>query len=338
MLISKKLLKRIEEKKKTLDSHRPLDKLQLEVLKEKFVVEYVYNSTSIEGNTLTLNETKLILQEGITIGKKSMREHLDVTNQKEAFEWMEEFIKKMHRSKASGTSKTLSSNGKELTESDILHLHKLTLKGISDHWAGRYKTSQNRILGSKLKTVLPDQVHIEVRKLIDTINKNPKGYNPIELTTIVHHEIARIHPFVDGNGRTARLLCNLILMKKGYPPIIIRTTERKKYFDCLEKANFGNLKPFAEFIALRVEESLIIYLNALTKTTEKNELIPLSELEKKAPYSQEYLSLLARKGILPATKINNIWHSTEEELEKYITHKNSISDRLKRQQTDIFIN
>lgn len=299
--MSQKLYARILEKKKILDKLRPLDKLQLQKLKEEFLVGYVYNSTSIEGNTLSLNETRLILNEGITIGGKSLREHLDVTNQKEAIEWIEGFIKEK----------------RIITESDILALHKITLKGISDYWAGRYKTSQNRIVGSKLKTTSPYKVSSEMGNLIYNINKNPEKYNPIELAAFAHHELVKIHPFVDGNGRVARILCNLILMNKGYPPIIIRKTERKKYFNCLEKAHFGNFKDFIDFIALRAEESLIRYINALVKTTKKNELLPLKELAKGTLYSQEYLSLLARRGLLPATKINEVWHSTKEELERY---------------------
>lgn len=302
MLISEKLYKRILERKKILDSYRPLDKLQLHKLKEEFLVEYVYNSTSIEGNTLTLNETKLVLQEGITIGGKSLREHLDVTNQKEAINYIETFIK----------------GKKEIKEADIITLHRITLKGISDYWAGRYKTSQNRIVGSKHKTTPPYKVSSEMNSLIYVINKNPRKYNPIELAAAVHHELARIHPFVDGNGRTARLFCNLILINKGYAPIIIRTKERKKYFDSLEKAHFGNLKLFINFIGLRVEESLMRYVSALAKTTKENELLPLSVLAKETTYSQEYLSLLARRGILPATKIDDVWHSSREEIKKYM--------------------
>lgn len=302
MLISQKLYTRILEKKRILDSLRPLNKLQLQKLKEEFLIEYVYNSTSIEGNTLTLNETRLVLEKGVTIGGKSLREHLDVTNQKEAIEWIEDFIKRK----------------KEIRESDILILHKITLKEISNYWAGKYKTSQNRIVGSKLKTTQPYKVGSEMGNLVYNINKNPKCYNPIELAAFAHHELVRIHPFVDGNGRVARLLCNLILISKGYPPIMIRTKERKKYFDCLEKAHFGNLKTFVDFIALRVEESLMRYVNALIKTTKKNELLPLAELAKGTPYSQEYLSLLARRGLLPATKIEGIWYSNREELEKYM--------------------
>lgn len=306
MLISQRLYNRISERKKALDSIRPLNKLQLQKLKEEFLVEYIYNSTSIEGNTLTLNETKLVLEEGVTIGGKSLREHLDITNQREAISYIESFIKEK----------------KKLKEADIIMLHRFTLKGISDYWAGRYKTSQNRIVGSRHKTTMPYKVSSEMDNLAYFINDNPSKFNTVELAAFAHHEIARIHPFVDGNGRTARLLCNLILMSKGYPPIIIRTKEREKYFDCLEKAHSGNLKAFVDFTGLRVEESLIRYMNAFTKTTKENELLSLSILAKETPYSQEYLSLLARRGLLASTKINGVWQSSREEIKKYIELKN----------------
>jgi len=301
MPITKTILERIQEKKKELDKLRPLDKLSLEKLKGEFLIEYIYNSTSIEGNTLSLNETKLVLEEGITIGGKSLREHLDVINQKEAFSWIENWIKEK----------------KNIREADILTLHQITLKGISEYWAGKYKTSENRIIGSKLKTTAPYKVQSEMGNLIYKLNANPEKYNPIELAAFAHHEIARIHPFVDGNGRVARLLCNLIIMKNGYPPIIIRNKDRKKYFASLEKAHFGDLSIFINFIAKMEEESLMRYLNALTKTTANNELLPLSFLAKETPYSQEYLSLLARRSVLPATKINGVWYSSKEEVKKY---------------------
>lgn len=302
MVIKEKIIDRIYKKRKTLDKFRPFDTFQLNKLREDFIIEYAHNSTAIEGNTLTLNETKLILQEGITIGGKSLREHLDVTNQKEAFLWIEELIKEK----------------REIKESDIMTLHRITLKGISDYWAGRYKESENRIIGSKLKTTPPYKVHFEMENLVYILNHNPSKLNDIELAAFAHHEFVKIHPFVDGNGRTARLISNLILMKKGYPPIILGKFERKKYFDSLEKAHFGNMQLFFNFIEKKVEESLILYLNAFSKSNEKNRLISLLELSEKTPYSQEYLSLLARRGILPAVKINRVWHMTEEELKRYM--------------------
>ncbi|MFH1916803.1 MAG: Fic family protein [Nanoarchaeota archaeon] len=296
-MINAALYKRIIEKTKDLNRHKPFDKLQLQKLKEQFAIQYIYNSTAIEGNTITLQETELILGQGITIGGKSLREHLDITNQREALTWIEQ--------KTKG----------RLLEADMLTLHRITLKGISDFWAGRYKTSQNRILGSRLKTTPPHKVYSEILNLMHVINKNPEKLNPIELSAWAHHEIARIHPFVDGNGRTARLLCNLILMKAGYPPVIIRNKDRKKYIDCLEKAHFGDLNPFVDFIGKAVEESLMLYLNAFERSTAEKDLVPLSEL--KTHYSQEYLSLLARRGSLSAVKINGAWHSSKKELGLY---------------------
>jgi Fic family protein len=301
-MIPEKLLKRIYEKKRKLDSFRPLDKILLKKLKDDYLIEYVYNSTSIEGNTLTLNETKLVLLEGITIGGKHLREHLDVTNQKEAFLLIEKWINKK----------------KKLDIIDILFLHRVTLKGISDYWAGKFKTSQNRIVGSRLKTTPPYKIAMEMKEFVRQLNKNDKKYNPIELAAYAHHEFVRIHPFVDGNGRTARLLTNLILLKNGYVPIVIRNKDKKKYFDCLEKAHFGKLNVFVGFIARMVEESMIRYLEVFSKTTKENELLPLSEFVKETSYSQEYLSLLARQGKLAATKINNVWHTSREEIRKYM--------------------
>jgi len=301
MLIEKELYERILEKKKRLDSIRPLNKEHLKLIKEQMEIEYIYNSTSIEGNTLSLNETRLILEEGITISGKSLREHLDVINQKEAISWIEEFIK----------------NKAKIKEGDIIELHRLTLKAISNYWAGKYKISQNRVLGSKLKTTPPYKVHSEMNNLVYKIENN-KEFNTIELAAYVHHELVRIHPFVDGNGRTARLLMNLILMREGYPPIVIAKKERKKYFESLEKAHFGNFRDFFNFIARAAERSLNLYLNALTPATKNNELIPLSELAKETKYSQEYLSLRARQNKLNATKINGIWYTSRNDLRDYL--------------------
>ncbi len=306
MIVEKELYKRIQEKKKKLVSVRPLDKHQLGLIKKQIEIEYVYNSTSIEGNTLSLNETRLILEEGITIKGKSLREHLDVTNQMEAIKFIENFVK--------------GKRGK-IKEGDILELHRITLKGISDRWAGKYKTAQNRILGSRLKTTPPYLVPEEMRHLVNAIKKNPHKYNTIELAAFVHHELVRIHPFLDGNGRCARLLANLILMKNGYPPNIILNKDRKKYFDTLEKAHFGDLKVFVDFFARGVDRSLTLYLNALTPTTKETELISLSELSKETPYSQEYLSLLARRGKIPSVKINDVWHSTRKDMKEYMKSK-----------------
>lgn len=302
-MINEKLLKRIGEKKKQLQKIRPLDKHQLMLLKREMEIEYIYNSTTIEGNSLTLDETRLVLEEGITIKGKPLREHFDVINQKEAMEKLERWVKERRE---------------KIEENDILELHRITLKGISNMWAGKYKTVQNRVLGSSVKRTPPYMVKEEMKGLVHFINKNPEKLHIIELAAAAHQILAKIHPFLDGNGRCARLLSNMILMKNGYPPNTILNKERKKYFETIEKAHLGNRIPFVNFFSRSLERMLDLYLNALVPTTKDNELLPLSTLSKETPYSQEYLSLLVRKGRLSAVKIDGVWNSSREKIRKYL--------------------
>ena len=135
------------------------------------------------------------------------------------------------------------------------------------------------------------------------------------VASYLHHSFVAIHPFTDGNGRVARLLTNLFLMKNGYPPIVLKKEYRKKYYSHLAKADLGHLGPLANFIAKAVDESLSIYLAMFGG---KDELLPLRVLAKDSPYSQEYLSLRARQGILDAVKMGSVWHSTPRVLDEYI--------------------
>jgi Fic family protein len=302
-MIDKRLLERIEEKEGRLRKLRPLDRHQIALLKREMEIEYAYNTASIEGNSLTLDETRLVLEEGITIKGKPLREHFDVINQKEAMDGLEEWAKK-------------EKGG--IREDDILELHRITMKGISSEWAGKYKTVQNRVLGSGVRRTPPYLVKEEMEKLVEFINRNPERLNPVELAAVAHQMFAKIHPFLDGNGRTARLLSNLMLMRHGYPPNTILNKERKKYFETLEKAHLGNREPFVNFFARSLERMLDLYLSALVPTTRENELIPLSILAKETPYSQEYLSLLARKGRLSAVKVGGAWNSSREKIRKYL--------------------
>jgi Fic family protein len=257
----------------------------------------------MEGNSLTLNETRLVIEEGITIKGKPLREHFDVINQKEAMEKLERWV---------------NEGNKTIKEGDILELHRITLKGISNMWAGKYKNVQNRVLGSSVKRTPPYMVKKEMEGLVHFINKNPEKLHAVELAAIAHQMLAKIHPFLDGNGRCARLLSNIILMKNGYPPNTILNKERKKYFDTIEKAHLGNKIQFVNFFARSLERMLDLYLNALVPTTKDNELLPLSILAKETPYSQEYLSLLVRKGRLSAVKIDGVWNSSREKIRKYM--------------------
>jgi Fic family protein len=305
MIIDNYLYKRIKEKMKVLDSYRLLSKDILEKLKHQLEIEMAYNSNAIEGSTLTLNETKLILEEGITIGGKSLKEHLEVINHKKALNFIEGFTK----------------SDNKVNENMILKIHEIILKEISDTWAGRYREGNVRVLGAMFKPAKPYEIRKKMKDLISYINKNPDKLNIIELSAVAHHKLVVIHPFVDGNGRTARLINNLLLMQEGYPLMIVLMNDRKKYYSNLKAADKGDLEPFVNFIARNVERTLAIYLNAI-KTTKKTELISLNEATKYCDYGQEYLSLLARRGKLYAIKINRNWMTTREAIEEYVkTHK-----------------
>ncbi|MCK4730186.1 MAG: Fic family protein [Candidatus Aenigmarchaeota archaeon] len=292
------LLERIKSKKRLLDSMRPFPKQALKKLQKQFETELIYNSNAIEGNTLTLRETEMVLERGITVKGKSLQEHLEIINHKEALSNLKEFVKK----KA------------PLTEKLIKQIHKAILMKINDGEAGRYRRLNVRILGA-IKS--PPQ-YVKVPKLmlefIKDIQKS-KDLHPVELSAKVHYEFVRIHPFFDGNGRTARLIMNLILMQKGYPVTIILNNDRKKYYDTLKKADFGDIKPFVNFVGRMAERSLNLYLSAFKKGME---FIELKEATKYCSYSQEYLSLLARKGILDSIKIGRTWFTTKKAIDEYL--------------------
>ena len=202
--------------------------------KESNILDWTYNSNAIEGNTLTLRETKVVL-EGITIGGKSVSEHLEVINHKEAIIFLENLVNK----KA------------EINEWDIKSLHQLILKEIDNKNAGKYRLYNVRISGATQVPCDYLKVPEEMEKLIIK-QERWKNYHPIIRSALLHGEFVFIHPFVDGNGRTARLLMNFEAMKDGYLPIIIRKEDRTKYYDALDKAMV--LHDYTDFVKLLVEE------------------------------------------------------------------------------------
>lgn len=245
--ISNDFFKSLDEKKKILDSKRPLPKETLKSLEENFKLEWTYNSNAIEGNTLTLKETKVVL-EGITIGGKTMIEHLETINHKEAIDFLEELI----------------DDNKELTEFDIKNLHAIVLKGIDDENAGRYRTENVIISGAT--HIPPESIIVPelMEKLIYRYDEWKEKYHPIVVAALLHAEFVKIHPFIDGNGRTARLLMNFEVMKNGYPPIIIKTEERHKYYDALDEgALIGNYTEFVKMITKQAEEMIELYLKVI---------------------------------------------------------------------------
>ena len=290
---------RILEKKRALDLLRPFDRGALAKLQETFRVDLTYNSNAIEGNSLSLSETKLVLEEGLTIGGKSMREHLEVMNHSKAIDFVESLVKKPG-----------------IGELDVLNLHASILDRIDPENAGFYRRSAVRISGTAYAPPSPAKVPALMQEVYGLLKT--KGGEPIETAARVHQRFVDVHPFIDGNGRTARLLLNLYLMRNGYPPVIILRAERQKYIrTIMQSREEQNIMPFANFVAKAVERSLDIYLDCLGKSPA--EYLDLAEAAKisRNGYSQEYLSLLARSGKIGAVKFGRNWKITKEELQNY---------------------
>ncbi|MHC8965649.1 Fic family protein [Priestia aryabhattai] len=242
------MFEQINRKKVKLDTLRPLPNYTLKSLREKLLVEWTYNTNAIEGNTLTMNETKVVL-EGITVGGKTMREHLEVINHRDAIAYVEEIVQK----------------GEPLTEWQIKNLHRLVLKGIDDEYAGVYRDQQVFIAGAKHTPPAPYLIKEQMEQLIKWYENEAQKLHPVERGAMLHAIFVGIHPFIDGNGRTSRLLLNLELMKAGFPAVVIKVENRLAYYEALDKSHTTkNYQDFIQLIVKEVEDSLDLYLSALS--------------------------------------------------------------------------
>lgn len=211
------------------------------VLHEDFLVRYAHESTAIEGNTLTLEETRMILQEGVVVGGKLLREHFEVVNLYRALIWLEDFARSQ----------------RPIGEDTLLELHAIVMDHILDQDAGAYRRQPVRILGSI--HVPPDWMAVPtaMSEFIERLAKGPGSEHPIVFGARAHIELASIHPFVDGNGRLSRLLVNLVLMRSGYLPAMYRVIERPAYIGALQRAQLdGDDTDFIALSAKAVETML----------------------------------------------------------------------------------
>ena len=298
-----KQLERIHEKKRELDKKRPIPTYVLKSIKDSLSIEWTYNSNSIEGNTLTLQETKMVIEDGFTIKGKSLREHFEVVNHQEAIEFVE----------------SLASDKYILNKLDVLSVHHLVLQKIEKDFAGKYRTSGVRISGANF--VPPNALKVDefVSELIDF--GNDSEVDILIRSAIFHHRFVWIHPFFDGNGRTARLLLNLLLMKSGFPPAIILKNDRKKYYDALNQANNHDYSKLVLLILQAVERTLDIYLGNLNNTYDQYQNISEIVKEPDVPYGQEYVSLLARQGKIAAFKEGRNWLTSKDAVLDYVENR-----------------
>jgi len=247
------ILADVDRLKSELDSLRPLTSVQVKNLKRLFDIDFTFNSTAIEGNTFSLQETRVVLLDGITIGGKSTREHLEIVNHKEAIDFIESISQKKLE---------------DYRRTDILNIHYLVLKGIDSENAGKFRISPVYV---RLKN---GSIHkfTDPLKLADEMDSyfswffSSKSEHPVVIAAEAHTRFVSIHPFVDGNGRTARLIMNLILLHYGFPPAIIKVTQRSEYLDSMEEwQQNGRKESFQELVANSVYESMEIYLETIKK-------------------------------------------------------------------------
>lgn len=235
------IFEQIERKKKELDGKRPLTEGEVARLNEEFIVEYTYNSNAIEGNTLTLRETDLVLR-GLTIDQKPLKDHMEAVGHKEAFEFVSELVK----------------NNEPISERIIKQIHYLVLADKKDD-RGVYRRIPVRIMGAKHEPVQPYLIEPKMEQLLCDFSESEEHI--VTKLARFHIEFERIHPFIDGNGRTGRLLVNLELMKAGYPPIDIKFADRIAYYSAFdeyhEKHNLSAMENlFAGYINARLDSYL----------------------------------------------------------------------------------
>lgn len=269
-MLQEQYLKKLTAKKEQLDSYRPLDVALVKNLEEWFRIELTYNSNAIEGNTLTRAQTALVVEKGLAVGGKSITEHLEATNHALALDFVQEQIEK---------------NSGQIKEQDILSIHQIILDKIDKENARIYRHVPVRISGSAVILPNPRKVPYLMEQFFLWLKKESQ-LHPVLLAAEAHYRFVTIHPFIDGNGRTARLLMNMILMMFGYPPAIIRKNDRLAYINSLEKAQLVNgaedaKKDYLLLIMKAVDCSLNIYLKAILGETEKEEsekLLKIGEL------------------------------------------------------------
>ena len=237
---------RISAKKNKYEQNKSkINSVTLSSYEKDFELRFTHNSTAIEGNTLTLMETKVVLEDGVSIGGKELREIYEVVNHKKAYEYVKKCI----------------AENKPLTENIVKDLHAILTENIIV--GGIYRNQEVRISGAGFTPPAGNEMYVQIKSFYEDL-KYKKDLNPIELAAWTHAEFVRIDPFVDGNGRTSRLLMNYQLMINGYLPVSVDKEDRLDYYNALEQyAAHGNLEPFADFVADLEEKQLDEYLKLL---------------------------------------------------------------------------
>jgi len=303
LAIDQRLAERLLEKKRELDQYRPLPPGIVRKLHEDLRVTITYNSNAIEGNSLSLNETKLVIENGLTVGSHPLKDYLEATNHARAFDLMTR----------------LAQNKEPFSLEIIKELHKLVMQGI-DESAGQFRTGQVYITGAA-HTPPPGREVLEyIQGWVSSIERGDyQGLDPVSRAAIAHHDFEYIHPFFDGNGRTGRLILNLLLLRAGYTPALIQTDWRIRYITALQAASSRrNYRPIINLVGRAVELSLDLYLEACTQVPEEI-YERASHLAQQYGYRANYLGWLIRYGRVSGIKRGRYWYTTHAAIERYQT-------------------
>ena len=240
------LLASIDTLKQQLDACRPLSQSEVEAFRKEFIVEHTYNSNAIEGNTLTLKETQLVLQ-GVTIDKKPLKDHLEAVGYKDAFEFVEQ----------------LANEHKPLTEYDIRSIHSLVLADRKED-RGRWRRVPVTIVGAVTEPVQPYQIEPMIGALLADMQSAYAKLHIVERVALFHLRFESIHPFIDGNGRTGRLIMNLQLINAGFPPVNVKFADRRRYYEAFDNyAKTGYPEKMVTLVAEYLQERLCSMLEIL---------------------------------------------------------------------------
>jgi len=290
--------RRLVQKKKKLDAYRPMPAFTVQRLHNDLRVMLTYHSNAIEGNTLSLAETQMVLEYGVTVDGHPLREFLEVTNHAEAFDALSKFV------------------DNQISGDTVLALHRLVMDKI-DGRAGEWRSVQVYIRGAPFTPPSARDVPLYLEQWIHWLTSDDAlRYEPVTRAAIAHHDFEAIHPFTDGNGRVGRLLLNLMLMQAGYPPALVLREWRTRYIQALQAAHSGEHVPLIDLVGLAVERTLDLYLEACVESS--LHLLPLQDLAREYAVSVDYLGQLARKGKIEATKRGQYWYAKKEAVQQYL--------------------
>lgn len=293
-----RIFKRLRQKKKQLDTYRPLPSFTVQRLHQDLRLLSTYNSNAIEGNTLSLYETQMVLEYGVTVNGHPLREFLEATNHAEAFDALTRLATQ------------------PITYETVVSLHRLVMDKI-DERAGELRTVQVYIRGADFTPPPARDVPTYLNQWIHWLtNDDALGYDPVIRAAIAHHDFEAIHPFSDGNGRVGRLLLTVMLLQEGYPPALVIREWRTRYIRALGAAHYGDYVPLIDLVGLAVERALDLYLEACIESTAH--LLPLQDLAREFSLGVDYLGQLARKGKIEATKRGQYWYATKQAIQHYL--------------------